>query len=366
MELPNDIWATIIQKTTSLKTCKKLYDALPMLVKNDLESIYLAHKESLNLRFVCAFSGNFSIYNSDILEKKTYLSDILVVKYVKNWSTQKGIMDCIVVGTKWGKILFLDTITMDHIEYIDIGGSTLSDIEFHPTKSIMLAVNDSVYGKKLKILRFDLDRSEFTVAIEFLGPGKKLFFFHPIQPEIYIFTSNYSYNPYHWKLGMVYFCNYQSQSLGFSNVIHSYLYLNNLYTPLKIRDNGTFDCIKYENSANHFYNFQIDHDEIVELKIQPVLEDSGIEICINVWDFLRRGDDIYFYTSQKGDTRIYKQSGNEFKLIYSSINNLFKFYCKNDFIIFMENNILKVLDLNDNLLIDEFCVENSAVDFLVY
>jgi hypothetical protein len=359
MELPNDIWATIIQKTRSLKNCKKLYDSLPMRVKNDLESIYLVHKASLNLRFICAFHGNFSIYNSDILEKRTYLSDILLVKYVKNWSTQKGMMDCIVVGTKWGKILFLDAITMDHIEYIDVGGSKLSDIEFHPTKSIMLLVTDGFYGKKLKILRFDLDRSEFTVAIEFLGPGKKLFFFHPTQPEIYIFNLN------NLKLGMVYFCNYQSQSLGFSNLIHSYLYLNNLYTPLKIRDDGTFDCIKYENSANHFCNFKIDHDEVIELQIQPVLEDSGIKDFINVWDFLRRGDDIYFYTNQKGDSRIYKQSGNEYKIIYSSINNLFKFYCKNDSIIFMENNILKVLDLNDNLLIDEFFLENSAVDFMI-
>ena len=48
-----------------------------------------------------------------------------------------------------------------------------------------------------------------------------------------------------------------------------------------------------------------------------------------------------------------------------TINNLFKFYCKNDLIIFMENNILKVLDLHDNLLIDEFCVENSAVDYMI-
>jgi hypothetical protein len=358
MELPNDVWATIIQKTRSLKNCKKLYDALPIQVKNELESIYLAHKASLNLRFICAFRGNFSIYNSDILEKRTYLSDILLVKYVKNWSTQKGMMDCIVIGTKCGKILFIDAIKMEHIEYIDVG-STLSDIEFHPTKSIMLSVTDGFYGKKLKILRFDLDRSEFTVAIEFLGPGKKLFFFHPTQPEIYIFTSNYS------KLGMVYFCNYQSQSLGFSNLIHSYLYLNNLYTPLKIQDNGTFDCIKYENSSNYFCNFQIDNDEIIELQIQLVFENSGIRDCIVVSDFLRRGDDIYFYTNQKGDTRIFKQSGNKYKLIYSSINNLFKFFCKNDILIFMENNILKVLDLDDNLLIDEFCVENSAVDFMI-
>ena len=74
---------------------------------------------------------------------------------------------------------------------------------------------------------------------------------------------------------------------------------------------------------------------------------------------------MIFYTSQKGDTRIYKQSGDEYKLIYRTINNLFKFYCKNDLIIFMENNILKVLDLYDNLLIDEFCVENSAVDYMI-
>ena len=44
MELPNDIWATIIQKTRSLKNCKKLYDALPMRVKNNLESILVERR----------------------------------------------------------------------------------------------------------------------------------------------------------------------------------------------------------------------------------------------------------------------------------------------------------------------------------
>lgn len=362
MELPNDIWSSILQKTKSIKNCEKMYDALPSQVRDELKSIYFAHKESLNLRFVCGFSGHFSLYNSDILEKKIYLSNIFLVKYIKNWNTQKGKRDCIVVATSNGKILFSDAITMDYIEAFDIG-STLSHIEFHPTQSIMLTVKEELYGKKLKIWRFDLDRSAFTIAIEFLGSGKKLFFFHPSQPEIYIFTSNYSYNPYHWKLGMVYFCNYQNQSMGFSDAIHSYLYLNNLYTPLKIREDGTFDCIKYDNPINNFCNFRIDNDEIIELQIQQVRENTGLNDCLVVWDFLRIGNDIYFYTYQKRDTRIFKQTGNESKIIYRSPHLLSQIFCKNRMLVFMDNKELVFLDLEDNLLIEKFSLDDSPVDF---
>ena len=217
----------------------------------------------------------------------------------------------------------------------------------------------------MNIWRFDRNRSLFSVTIEFLGEGKKLYYFHPIEPQIYIFTSNYSYNPYHWKLSKVYFCNYDTESLSFSDRIHSYIYLNNYYTPLKIKEDGTIDCIKYDDFENNFCNFRIDNDQIIEIQIKKVIENNGIKDSLIIWDFLRISNDIYFYIYQKKDTRIYKQTENECKLIYSSNISISQIFHKNGMLIFVENKILKMIDINNKLLINEFYLENYPVNFCI-
>lgn len=62
-----------------------------------------------------------------------------------------------------------------------------------------MIVETKLFGRKMKLWRFDLDRISFTVIIQFLGDVKKLFYFHPTDPEIYIFISNYYFNPYQSK-----------------------------------------------------------------------------------------------------------------------------------------------------------------------
>jgi|688.fasta_scaffold2206227_2 hypothetical protein len=62
MELPNDIWSLILQKTKTIKNCEKKYAALPYQIKEELKSIYFAHKESLNFRIIFGFKNHFSIF----------------------------------------------------------------------------------------------------------------------------------------------------------------------------------------------------------------------------------------------------------------------------------------------------------------
>ena len=363
-ELPIDIWATILKKTRSLKNCDKLYSALPIQTRVELKDIYASHKESLNLKIVCAFHNQLSVYNNDILESEIGIENIIAVRYVKNWNTKLGKKDCIVLTARIGVVYFWDAKTMEYIEAFDMGAS-LSDIEFHPTESIMLTVEAEIFGRKMKVWRFEGDRNPFTVTIEFLGDGKKLFYFHPTEPQIYIFISNYSYNPYHWKLSKVYFCNYDQQSIGFSDLIHGYLYLNNYYTPLKIREDGSFECIKYENNTNYFCNFRIDeYFEIKEVQLQAVLENMGIINSLVVWEFVRVGVEIYFYTNQIKSAYIYKQLGDQYKIIYQTSNKISQIFYKNGFFVFMENRELKLLDL-DTLLVEGITMNDEPVDLCV-
>jgi hypothetical protein len=44
MELPTEIWSCILQKTRTMKSCNKLYTAIPSQLKAELKEIYETHK----------------------------------------------------------------------------------------------------------------------------------------------------------------------------------------------------------------------------------------------------------------------------------------------------------------------------------
>jgi len=366
MDLPNDLWEKILEKTQSLDTCDKLYDAFLNETRAELKEAYESHKERITLKIVFAFDNTLSLYYGDCFKKEVPLKKIMAVKNVKNWNTPNGKRDCVAVGTNNGVIMFWDATTLDYIFEVDIGTS-LGDIEFHPTKSIMLTVRVELYGRKIKVWKFDENGNTTHVSfeVESLGEGKKYYYFHPVESEIYVIVSNYLYNPHHRKLMKVFFCNYEVISVSFSERIHSFMYLNNYYTPLKINGNGSFECIKYDKGTNYFCTFIISHDEINEIDTQCVCENIGSVVPnLVVWEFIRIGADIYFYTNRIGDACIYKQSGNKYKIIYETTKNISKFFYKNGFLVFVENSELRYIDL-ETLSMEKFNVKEAPVDFCV-
>ena len=369
MELPIELWGEILQKTRSIKTCDKLYDAFPNETQSKLKSAYESHKERITLKMAIAFNENLSFYNGDHLMKDVVpFHNIIAVKFVKNWNTSIGKRDCVVVGTRSGEVMFWDATTLDYIFLLNVR-TTLGDIEFHPTKSIMISVCMKLYGRKIKIWKFDengqaINQAKF--AVESLGEGKKYYYFHPTEPEIYVFASNYSYNPYHRKLSKVFFCNYDTIFISFTDRIHCFMYLNNYYTPLKINADASFECIKYDNGRNYFCRFFIVGDEIKEIETQCVCENTDIfsGLYFVVWDFVRVGADIYFYTNRIGDVFIYKQTDNKYKVIYETKNIISQFFYKNGFIVFVEKAELKYIDL-ETLSVEAFSIGDAPVDFCV-
>jgi hypothetical protein len=365
MELPTDLWLSILQKTRTIRNCDKLYSALPLQTRAELKETYDSHKESINMKIGFAFQNRLSLYNSDHIETEFPLDDIMAVRSVQNWDTPAGKRNCIVSATNSGVVMFWDAMTLDYIFGVDIGTS-LGDIEFHPTKSIMLTVCVELYGRKIKVWKFDEngEMTDVSFAVESLGEGKKYYYFHPFEPEIYVFASNYSYNPYHRKLSKVFFCNYGMISVSFSDRIHSFMYLNNYYTPLKINGDGTFECVKYEGGTNYFCHFVISDFEIEEIEQQAICKNTGIISSLVVWDFWRIGEDIYFYSNRAGDASIYKQTGDHSKIIYQTTNTISRMFRKNGFLVFVEKGELKFVDL-ETLSVDLVSLGEVPVDFCV-
>ena len=141
--------------------------------------------------------------------------------------------------------------------------------------------------------------------------------------------------------------------------IESYIYFNDYYTPLKINEDGSFECIKYEGTTNYFCKFKISNFEIEEIQMRTVLESKLI-----ILDFLRIDEDIYFHTicSDCPDCQtIYKQTGNEYKIIYRTTNKILKLFNKKNFLVFIEKDECKCIDL-ESLEIDKISMRGEEPD----
>ena len=83
MNLPTDLWETILEKTRSVETCDKLYDAFLNETRVKLKETYKSHKERITFKIVFAFNNTLSLYYSDCFKKEVPFQKIMAVKIVK-------------------------------------------------------------------------------------------------------------------------------------------------------------------------------------------------------------------------------------------------------------------------------------------
>jgi hypothetical protein len=343
MELPTEIWSCILQKTRTMKSCNKLYTAFPSQLKAELKEIYETHKEKINIKIICSFEDKLSVFNNSNIENPEFefeLDSIFTVRYIKNWDTNIGKKDCIIAATKTGLIMFWDAHTKEYIQGLEIGVN-ISEIEFHPTKSLMLTVGQYWIGRELKIWKFDSYWSIIRIDIECLGDYKKLYYFDPILPYVYTYSSN-DFK----KISKIYICNYDIRFPSIMNGVESFIYLSNYYEPINMNKDGTFECIKNDNGVNFFCKFRINNFEIEEIQLQPICKPDLI-----ISDFIRIGADIYFHTNCLDYQSIYKQTEDKYNIIYKTVNKISKILNKNNLLLFLENEEYKCIDL-DNLEIE--------------
>jgi len=60
MNLPIELWSEILQKTTSISTCDKLYNVFPNETLAKLKRAYEFHKERISLKIAITFDDKIS------------------------------------------------------------------------------------------------------------------------------------------------------------------------------------------------------------------------------------------------------------------------------------------------------------------
>ena len=369
MELSTDLWSIILQKTKIVKQCKKLYDALPKVIKQELVDIYEKHKKNISINILCGIDYKMILFTDGIIDSNFYQdfnfdTDIKFVRYVKNWyiiNEEGDKIDCFISVSKKNTIMFWNAITHTHVSKIEID-SDIKEIEFHPTKPIMMVVCDD-----LQVYIFDNDGYTKKCSMTNIGKKKKLYFFHHTLPQIYIFSLSPSNNS---KLYSFMICDYETDIISITDIIQTYFQHNFYKTPIKMNSDGSFECIKFTGSANYFCRFVITETDLVETNLQKVEENSGLPANIIIKDFIRIGKYVYFHTNnstfdeeilQHYTQKFYRQSGNKSKIIYNTTNKLSKIIYKNNYIIFVDDAEFKILDLETNK-IDCFFRWKSKID----
>ncbi len=382
MELPIEIWSNIIQKIQSLKECKKLYSSFTISMKQELKKIYKEHKKKLSINILIGVNDKLVNFNNDkfkivITPNNRLNHHIKYVKYVKNLNTKIGIKDCIVSATQKGIIILWNAHTYEYIDEINI----LSDIKlliFHPNKAIMATLSN-----ELKIWKYTETGNIECIRSQNVGFDTKIIYFHPILSELYIFTvsncntidKHINVNNWASKIYNLYIYNYDKDIIIFTDTIYSYFCSYNLYTPLKMNDQGNFECIKYFNNKNYIITLNI-HDYVLkEMKCDEIFRtDSSINYLI-IRNYIRIKNCIVYITNpstSENNVYIYKQNiDKSVSIMYKTTTNvIFEIFYKNNLLIFIENNECKIINV-DNLeleydfrLIDQ--IDNSIIyDFCI-
>lgn len=369
MELSTDLWSIILQKTNIAKQCKKLYDALPKVIKQELVDIYIKHNEKISINILCAIDYKMILFTNGEMDSNFYQdydfdTDIKFVRYVKNWyiiNEEGEKIDCFISVSKKNIIMFWNATTHTYVSKIEID-SDIKEIEFHPTKPIMMVACDD-----LQVYIFDNDGYTKKCSMENIGIKKKLYFFHQSLPQIYIFSLSLTNNS---KLYSFMICDYETDIISLTDIIQTYFQRNCYKTPIKMNSDGSFECIKFTGSANYFCQFVITETDLLETNLQKIEENSEFPANIIIRDFIRIGKYVYFHTNessfdeeilQKYTQKIYRQCGNKSKLIYNTTNKLSKIIYKNNYLIFVDNIEFKILDLETNT-IDCFFRWKSKID----
>jgi len=372
MELSTDLWSIILQKTNISKHCKKLYDALPKVIKQELVDIYIKHNEKISINILCGVDCKMILFTNGEIDSNFYQdfnfdTDIKFVRYVKNWyiiNEEGDKIDCFISVSKKNIIMFWNAITHTYVSKIEID-SDIKEIEFHPTKPIMMVACDD-----LQVYIFDNDgytKKLYNISGgQNIGNKKRFYFFNQSLPQIYIFSLSSS----NIKLNSFMIFDYKTDIISLTDIIQTYFQCNYYKTPIKMNSDGSFECIKFTGSANYFCQFVITETDLVEKNLQKIEENSEFPANLIIRDFIRIGKYVYFHTNessfdeeilQKYTQKFYRQCGNKSKLIYNTTNKLSKIIYKNNYLIFVDNTDFKILDLETNT-IDFFFRWKSKID----
>jgi WD40 repeat protein len=136
VNLPADLWATILTYTNDITSCTALYTSLPDYVQSAIAKTYHTHLLSLSVNIVFANVNTVSIYKNNTLLKKIIQTErsIKMVRFRPN-SNEFCVAETHALITFWNKDNIEKVRTLQMPQYY------IDQLEFHPDGSKMITIS---------------------------------------------------------------------------------------------------------------------------------------------------------------------------------------------------------------------------------
>jgi hypothetical protein len=345
MELPCEIWEKIIVQIKDVKQCVKLFKALPKITRNNIRSIFDKHLESIQTKII------YSVENCVFLaiENKR-----IIIQMENNNIQHVRIMNDgnYVSVDKKGKIIFMDPKKYKYIDCIEIE-SNLENIEFHPTESRMIVslIRENL-GLEIQSIHLKKDGIDFNQTLIAYEPEFLLkIVYHPTLPYVLIIRhkNNQIYSVYLWNYNQIIggdefeYSDFERVEFPFIinfgiDYVDNFIYM--YYLPFKILENGDFECLGKGISYYYILKMGISNNKFYLKENERLLYYAQIQI----FDYIRINHKIIYLVDRY---KIIEQNGANTRIIYENHGEpVSKLTYKNNYIIFLENNIFKKIDLD--------------------
>jgi len=341
MDLPCDIWIKILLHLKSSKNCKKLYNALPCSIQNDIKEIYDKHMESIADKIICNYGNKILLYKDDKLVNIED-NEIKFVKFIP-------ITDEMVIATNDGRIRF-----MDRNREIKLRHGYIENLEFHPNGKIMA----TKAGYEIKLWFFEDNGHIYSNRCKIIygRNDKSILLFHPNLPYLIIGRCNLSTNElieiFKWKYDRI------NRDAIIRNIPLNYYHGNKYYVPMKMSKDERFIEVIME-----FKLFGMNNNDGVFIQRIPIddihVKNTSIDIYTKIVnDFLWNNDKLFYCNDKIIEKNI---TTKEEKIIYKSSELIRKMIYKNNGIIFVEGKQLKRIELETNEIDIIFNLQDEVI-----
>jgi hypothetical protein len=349
MDLPCEVWEKIIVELKNVKQCIKLFNSFPRTIQDYIRSTFDTHLESIQTKILYSLENCLflQIENKRVLIKidDDVYNDIQFVKVMNN--------GCFVSVDKKGKIIFWDAKTHKYIDCIEIENN-LENIEFHPTESRMaVSLIRENLGLEIQSILLKNNGIEFNQTLIVYEPDFLIeIVYHPTLPYVLLIRhKNYQiYTIYLWKYnettggGEFEYSAFERVELPFimnSGIEYFENYIYMYYLPFRILENGDFECLGKGVFNYYILNMKIVNNKFYQNKNERILYYGRRQ----VFDYVCVNHKIIYLVD---GYKIIEQDGANSRIIYENHGEcISKLTYKNDYIIFLENNVFKKIDINN-------------------
>lgn len=343
MELPVELWSNILLKTQTSNNCRKLFEALPRHIQEELRKIYEKHQEVISDNIICGIRFTYSpkkYIHSCLLFVNNQITEfidtrILFLKFRPNYDEFVTVSESGNIrfwSTKINKVLF-------RIQEQQFIGNC--NFEFHPNGNMIV----TIIGSNIHIMKYETNRFNtcHRSRLVFGGDDPNVVFFHPTSTDLYIARGHPDTNEiielYNLRIDI-------PNRIFFLNKIQLRFSIANANFPIKISPDGIFiENIMNFNSHGcpNYGGIFLHRTTILNATTEYPKKVPKINLFTDhINDFFWKDEILYYCNNVIVEKNI--ETENEITL-YRSSEQIRKMFYKKDGILFVEKNEFKRFDL---------------------